>query len=205
MVKVFLPKKSRTRKKTIKKNPHEIVKRRKIDPKDGEKDDDGFWKCNLCTKRFDYRKQLVEHVTDNHKSECPDKYVCSVCGRGFRKEPSYRHHMETHQDKSFPCLECSKVYPTKLSLYIHIKFLHKKVDLITCETCGRGFKTKTSLTKHINVVHKKMRRFKCLTCESRFGSKSIFKTHCKLKHQAENKEAAERMLKLLSEKEGCEG
>ena len=91
--------------------------------KDAHKDPS--YKCDTCGKTFQYKKNLVNHVTNVHGN------VGAKC---------------TYEN-------CSKEFRAKLHLKRHIEYFHEKTKTIKCELCPKTFKTKSELKSHHKNIH----------------------------------------------------
>lgn len=179
--------------------------------------------CAECGKCFYQASQLQQHQR-MHKSE----FQCRLCGRGFvslfalrkhkhthgRKRPfrcskchlSFRgplhlaEHMSTHQEESFPCDICNRVFPSKSSRAEHRKS-HSKSDerhsqapkkegqrppsnsdafqkefKYRCGVCSERFKDPEELSEH-GCLESKGRLYSCLKCDKHFLHASHLKKH----------------------------
>ena len=64
----------------------------------------------------------------------------------------------------------------------HVKSVHLKIGLLTCQYCDKSFVTNQSVKMHIDAIHFQLRPFSCDFCEETFTQKSNLKTHVKNKH-----------------------
>ena len=65
------------------------------------------FKCTYCTKTFDRRDVLNDHVR-NHTGEKP--FQCTVCNKKFTRGFVLLRHMRTHGEGAFKCDFCLKSF-----------------------------------------------------------------------------------------------
>ena len=134
---------------------------------------------------FEYRcgvKQAMEMVKMAESGE--RKFVCKVCGKGFKNKGSLSVHASVHAKiKSFECnVEgCTKKYVNQSSLNQHTKAVHEGV-CHECPECGRRFGVKSHMTKHFSIVHEEKKPFKCAQCGKQFSVNSNLTVHIKTVH-----------------------
>jgi len=90
-------------------------------------------------------KQLIEKFDGAWK--------CKVCERTSTNSSHMREHVETHiEGISHACHICSKSYPTRHSLRVHIDKIH--CELLSCDLCGKTGMNKSAYYKHNKIHHK---------------------------------------------------
>lgn len=86
-----------------------------------------------------------------HTGETP--YVCTICGRGYKRQHHLDAHMKTHtREKPFQCQECGKEFADKGNLTKHLA-QHSGQRAFICDECGKSFKYRTNLTSHVKSQH----------------------------------------------------
>ena len=80
--------------------------------------------------------------------------------------------------EKFPCSYCKKIFLSKSAQQAHIKFVHKKMNLLFCpyQNCNRSYNNKYRLETHINK-HKGLKLFKCEICHRSFTEQGTLNTH----------------------------
>jgi len=78
----------------------------------------------------------------------PKKYVCDVCGKGFRESVKLKHHKVWHEDPTYPCPHCSRAFHFKKGLEAHVSFAHGDGSKNKCDHCGRRFSCASTLCIH---------------------------------------------------------
>ena len=77
--------------------------------------------CDICKITFVYRRNLMTHVKEIHKTT-HDAYCCTVCRKTFQAKRYLKAHMIKHnQDKPFTCTLCHKGFKYRTSLINHKK------------------------------------------------------------------------------------
>ena len=80
--------------------------------------------------------------------------------------------------KKFPCSYCKKIFLSKSAQQAHIKYVHKKLNLLFCpyQNCLKSFNNKYRLETHINK-HKGLKLFQCEICHRSFTEQGTLNTH----------------------------
>lgn len=113
------------------------------------------------------------------------EYRCCECSRVFlTKESLYLHRASHNGDKNFKCSKCSKSFRWRIHLEKHEK-KHIIKTKYACPTCQRVFSLKCDMLKH-RRVHK-IKNFKCTKCDLRFSETRYLKLHMTRKHCDDNK------------------
>ena len=86
----------------------------------------------------------------------------------------YSYLREIHQDETYLCKTCPKVFRTKNSLRQHEE-IHVKVlkEIFVCQVCKSIFETSTQLRNHLNI-HK---GFTCNFCNLEFQKSDYLNNH----------------------------
>lgn len=119
--------------------------------------------CPICNKRFQYERNLNQHIASVHVdngnvTNCtdePGRSICEICGASFDKISSLRSHSRyVHSIEKFYCQYCNRKLSSKKSLKEHIQFQHE-LTFVTheCEDCQRIFKYKSSYRLHMKKQH----------------------------------------------------
>ncbi|VCX36790.1 unnamed protein product, partial [Gulo gulo] len=101
---------------------------------------------------YDEGRATFNHVSYGivHRKIYPGEkpYKCNVCGKKFRKNPSFVKHQSTHtKEKSHECEECGKEFRHISSLIAHQR-MHTGEKPYECHQCGKAFSQRAHLTIH---------------------------------------------------------
>ncbi|XP_067001516.2 zinc finger protein OZF [Anabrus simplex] len=119
------------------------------------------------------KKTMKDSASKNKK-----RYVCSLCGKGFRAFSHRVEHMLIHLgEKPWPCEDCKKTFRTKSALKVH-SMKHSGERPFTCQQCGKSYVDKCYFEEHCRV-HSGERPFMCLFCRRHFARKKDLVIHIK--------------------------
>ena len=80
-------------------------------------------------------------------------WKCKMCEKTTKQKGEIRDHAEIHIDgNSQSCHICSKKFPTRHNLQMHIYSIHS--ELVSCDLCGKSGMTKGASYKHKERNHK---------------------------------------------------
>ncbi|CAG9802959.1 unnamed protein product [Chironomus riparius] len=164
--------------------------------------------CPLCSKEYDYKKQLMDHIRSYHKKERNTQ--CTICKRKFYHRDLKKHMQHVHGEKKISCEVCGKLYTCIENLKLHLKYhsdpkyaceyencdkkfhqktlwehhmlKHKNERSISCTECNNTFYTLRDLKRHNQRVHNKVSR-KCFGCEMIFCRKDKYREHILKQHK----------------------
>ena len=151
--------------------------------------------CRVCEKSFMSKIALKYHVDVSHSSSSPE-VKCKVCGAMIGHEVSLKRHMKLHKKNPniYQCKKCPKEFNRKDNLTVHLKVVHKLVDVDTdmvelfrqedesfaCKVCGyvfSGNEADKNLVEHFVRKCKPEERFPCSECGKDFSSKFNLEQH----------------------------
>lgn len=104
------------------------------------------------------------------------KFQCESCGKKFKSEATYHHHLKMHQaDFDHKCEICDARFKSIHYLRGHMK-VHSDVKDYVCSICSQAFKRKEQLRRHLRM-HEGI-RFGCPLCPGvSFMDKGYLKEH----------------------------
>ena len=114
------------------------------------------FECEICNKNFIQKSALVTHVR-RHTGIRP--HVCEICqNRYFDKKNLDRHHMSVHSGQTpYECDTCEKRFAVLDNLNRH-KLTHNE-KTYKCGVCGKIFKQSRYLNTHIRRCHNESQHF----------------------------------------------
>ncbi|XP_030062991.1 zinc finger protein 420 isoform X2 [Microcaecilia unicolor] len=122
--------------------------------------------------------EYVQSGKDGQKAqeEEPKPYICTTCGKGFRKPNLlYKHKVIHRKDKPYKCLECGKAFVQLMRLKRHQQ-THSGERPFYCEECGSTFTRQASLQRH-QRIHTGEKPYTCLYCEHSFTESGTLRRH----------------------------
>uniref|UniRef100_A0A3B5LHL8 C2H2-type domain-containing protein n=1 Tax=Xiphophorus couchianus TaxID=32473 RepID=A0A3B5LHL8_9TELE len=116
-----------------------------------------------CFTRCDNDVWRLQNIVTHSR----DGYVCSNCGKAFKRRKILRRHERFHTgEKPYGCSKCSKTFALRKSLRRHLRF-HTGERPHTCPQCGKSFRLRDNLKAHLRF-HSGEKPFSCITCGKMF-------------------------------------
>ncbi|XP_055711458.1 zinc finger protein 99-like [Phlebotomus papatasi] len=135
--------------------------------------------CTICQKTFCRRNVLKQHILAQHRKQ-DMTHECAQCSKKFCTSYRLKIHEATHlsddEKRIHPCSYCDKKFSNKFFVQTHIKLMHIRDKLFTCEECGKSFGTKGTLTQH-KISHTEERPCQCSFCPKKFKNDRQLKQH----------------------------
>ena len=108
----------------------------------------------------EYSTSMNVRESDELDVEIEDKiekhgsiWKCKTCGRTATQKTAMRKHAETHiEGMSHACHICSKTFPNRPCLQMHISGIHSQ--LFSCDLCGKSEMNRGAYNKHKQRNHK---------------------------------------------------
>lgn len=109
---------------------------------------------------------------------------CDLCHRSFTTASRLACHRRVHEQGTFECSECGKIFKRAMSLETHMRS-HTGVARFLCVDCGQGFATELTLITH-RKAHTADPFYKCTFCNKVFTSltKQLYHRRIHLNHDA---------------------
>uniref|UniRef100_A0A3B4AF83 C2H2-type domain-containing protein n=1 Tax=Periophthalmus magnuspinnatus TaxID=409849 RepID=A0A3B4AF83_9GOBI len=114
------------------------------------------------------REELAEKATEirlsikeNKSSVWSNPQKCDLCHRTFASASRLAIHRRVHEQGTYECSECGKMFKRPMSLEIHMR-THTGVARFLCVDCGQGFATELTLITHSAAV------LSCPDCPAKF-------------------------------------
>ncbi|XP_045535247.1 zinc finger protein 557 isoform X2 [Papilio machaon] len=132
-----------------------------------------FYECTVCEKRFHARSQVAYHAYCNGQRK---PYQCPECNKSFATHSHFKYHMRVHRnERTYACDVCGDSFFQMSKLQRH-KLKHTKEKKYACTVCNKGFNNLTSLRKH-SLTHTEERPYQCSACGRRFRDGSNYRKH----------------------------
>ncbi|XP_033836694.1 zinc finger protein 574 [Periophthalmus magnuspinnatus] len=135
------------------------------------------------------REELAEKATEirlsikeNKSSVWSNPQKCDLCHRTFASASRLAIHRRVHEQGTYECSECGKMFKRPMSLEIHMR-THTGVARFLCVDCGQGFATELTLITH-RKSHTANPFYKCTFCDKVFTSmtKQLYHRRIHLNH-----------------------
>ena len=78
--------------------------------------------------------------------------ICNICGKSFSKKFALNRHRQLHNNETYSCATCAKVFVTKQYLEIHV-LTHNTAKSFECDKCNQQFLTKSCIRKQTLSKH----------------------------------------------------
>eukprot|EP00669_Euglena_mutabilis_P011858 TRINITY_DN6463_c0_g1_i1.p2 TRINITY_DN6463_c0_g1~~TRINITY_DN6463_c0_g1_i1.p2 ORF type:complete len:333 (-),score=20.88 TRINITY_DN6463_c0_g1_i1:23-979(-) len=154
--------------------------------------------CGACSKSCTQKDTLKTHIQNScaaarkilpcPPSEFPAKAVKAFCGSSDDEEPTEEASPNT-QTLSFcvetidgatrwRCLECGKVYATRMGWDLHFKGAHStEPPRFNCDYCSASFTRRSAKSRHVREKHSAAQALICDLCQKEFLRPCEFRAH----------------------------
>ncbi|XP_045456730.1 zinc finger protein 287-like [Melitaea cinxia] len=137
--------------------------------------------CAMCPSTYETFKMLKQHM---NKHYC--NYSCTKCDTSFATKRSLNAHQTTHQEGSFKCDLCEKIFSSRTKKQYHEKTKHLGARSISnCPFCDVPFRSYYQRNQHLVKVHNSEAQYKCNVCNKGYILKSLLMCHIKKNHLME--------------------
>lgn len=150
-----------------------------------------FITCTEC----DYKTWKLSNFKRHQlKHNNVRKFLCIICGLGFKRSDTLKQHLATHaQNESidnsgngstFPvCDICQKTCRSSTHLREHM-MVHSNERSVACNFCDMTFKSNAYYLKHKKSVHSSSKlRFQCAYCPQKVSTNQNLVRHIKTFHE----------------------
>ncbi|XP_008476465.2 uncharacterized protein LOC103513418 [Diaphorina citri] len=141
----------------------------------------------VCPIKFEnsnsFGTQIQEFLPPSLTSIKNKQRRCDTCSEVFDKLKDYQEHIKNVHP--LPCPVCSKTFPSKPSLTLHMR-THLKIKPYKCDVCDKSFVTAQKLSDHKNT-HTGNAPFPCNMCDRHFKRYSNLAQHKKVIHLKKKK------------------
>lgn len=150
------------------------------------------FKCFDCGEKQKRWRNCCMHLWKVHHVDV-DLLRCPICPFKAQNTVKIFKHLQIHGNEGFPCLECTKVFPTYRQLRRHSlthQDIQKNSDTTrwysqkTCQICLNVFANSKTLTKHMKR-HNKIVSYRCNICNKGSTNKATWLIHMR-QHTGKN-------------------
>ena len=137
-------------------------------------------KCPSCDYEGPSRRELKEHVIQNHNGK---KFACNMCQRRFKENGNLKNHIKfTHMGvKDVKCTYCNFTTRQDSNMKEHITALHSNIKTHKCPACDFKSAYARSVKNHIAVIHG-TEKIACSLCDHVSTTKGALKYHNRSVH-----------------------
>ncbi|XP_052748300.1 uncharacterized protein LOC113517148 isoform X2 [Galleria mellonella] len=135
--------------------------------------------CSYCSKQYNTKARLKEHVAEKHFNVDLRKFPCNVCGKMFKLRPNLRTHIRAVHEKSTVCKcdICGKQLTNKNNMAAHmVSHSDDRPYKCTFNGCRKQFKDKWALKRH-SVTHTPEKQLPCAVCGKLFTRRTRLNAH----------------------------
>eukprot|EP01083_Nonionella_stella_P268819 909054_1 len=138
------------------------------------------FKCELCSREFNLKNLLIQHVTEYHK--LPFSVVKSERNTTLTNSSLISIHSHTTQSQvsgsvpSVTCHICQKPFKYRSVLIRHLR-THSNERPFKCISCPKAFKSKYEIKIHHQRFHNIAKPFQCNLCKKSFKTRSDLGSH----------------------------
>lgn len=137
--------------------------------------------CAMCPSTYETFKMLKQHMNKHYSN-----YGCTKCETSFATKRSLNAHQATHQEGSFKCDLCDKIFSSRTKKQYHEKTKHLGARSISnCPFCDTPFRSYYQRNQHLVKVHNSEAQYKCNVCNKGYILKSLLMCHIKKNHLME--------------------
>ena len=117
--------------------------------------------CDICNKKFKYKRNLKVHKIAVHTTMDERPYPCDMCPKRFASVSILNTHKAFHGEGRFACPTCGTLRATKSALKYHM-VVHETSASFICDVCSKAFKRMSLLKEHM-ITHTKEKK-QCKIC-----------------------------------------
>ncbi|KAL9707871.1 hypothetical protein quinque_011389 [Culex quinquefasciatus] len=107
-----------------------------------EKDENGFFKCPDCDKRFKYRLKCIIHAR-RHVALKEGFYKCKICESAFKSSGERKQHERTHEKHN------SRMLGDPYALMCPKATLTEESGMFKCSACVKTFEQRPEGLRHV--------------------------------------------------------
>jgi uncharacterized Zn-finger protein len=155
--------------------------------------------CDLCTRTFESRSDLIRHNESVHYQE---RFECPSCDLTFSRRDNFQlHSINKHQKNPKTCGTCGMKFKNYSDLERHSE--KEKCSTLKCQICQKTFSYQSALRRH-NIeacnYEDKVYVLVCNLCETTFKRTSNLVKH---KKNSENPDGSTKFACSICDKKTC--
>ncbi|XP_060074906.1 uncharacterized protein LOC132554600 [Ylistrum balloti] len=134
--------------------------------------------CTICNKQLPSQKNLQRHMVSKHPSGLSNtEFSCGTCGKIYPSKLSLQVHVRMHNATEHACPVCNKLFHRPAYLRRHM-VIHTDENPYRCPYCSKDFTSQNLLKPHIRT-HTGNKPFQCDVCGMRFTQQAQLTSHKK--------------------------
>lgn len=148
------------------------------------------FECGQCGREFFDESDLEQHISVVHDKKVPveqlnsyrkvqevvpksNVHLCIICVKRFLSAKSLCSHESSHENETFSCRVCKKMFNSLIELKEHCGVCSETV----CMYCCQEFPTNEKLKRHVKFHKIGNVMYKCSECNRSFSDVSKLKVH----------------------------
>ena len=142
--------------------------------------------CDQCDYKTQREDTLKKHKMNMHgKPEDRNdlnKIACDACEFSTTRLDTLRHHkLSVHQGVRYNCPECDKFFTQERNMKMHVKVIHLRETILSCDQCEYTTLWKDSMHQHIKTKHEGV-AYECHICLRSLSSQRQLQKHVEVVH-----------------------
>ena len=106
---------------------------------------------------------------------------CVFCGKEVSEVHMQRHIRSVHQGVRYNCPECDKFFTQERNMKMHVKVIHLRETILSCDQCEYTTLWKDSMHQHIKTKHEGV-AYECHICLKSLSSQRQLQKHIEVVH-----------------------
>lgn len=127
-----------------------------------------------------HERKYSEHIQNENiqpHSGAQERERDSPISDSSSKSPTDENMQSVSQnDQQLSCKICKQYFPTKSTLYKHLRGHTSDEKPFKCNECGQGFTLSSNLRQH-RIIHRGYKPFQCEYCGKKFMRSNVYKQH----------------------------